>query len=757
MADLDDIVAILEDIRDDTVPGLTSSIENLTDATGTATAASREAAQASRELSENVEETGEKAEEAKDQLGSYTMGLDRMAKGMKKTGKGFGTIIKGFGEVIGGAVKAARALKENSDGIVSSIQTSRRMTGMSKQMAFQIADTADALRIYGVSAEDANTAVNTLYDSTSVYSQLSSEMQGKLATEGALLAGLGVSMSDYAQGIEIGMKSMGMTAEEASGNMLQLRATAIDLNMPISTLTANFAKNANMLAKLGDNGVQAFSELTRISKITGMEMNKLLAVTDKFDTFEGAAEAAGSLNAALGGNFVDSMSLMMETDPAERFKMIRNAIEDAGVAVQDMGYYQKKMMADAAGFSDVGDFAAAMSGDLNALAGDMGKTDASVAAAMETAAVVRTPEEMAANFARALEPAAGAIAKTMVKASDDFGKGMLPTIAALDASTKAMTANLIVEDDNNILGTVMNLIGYMETLGPIIMTVVGYFGGFGTIASGALSVLTGALTTIGGVLGSFPVLVVAIIAALTAGFMGIAIKFGEIEDLFSAGKFLDAFSVTFMAFFTGVIAAVGKVAAYIAEALGFDSPWITTFKDAFNPETFDKIMNSIAIGIYDGFASIYDSIVGFFDGDAFFVAATGLGEALIDGFYDFFQISSPSKVMMDMIGGPILDGILAPFKDLPKLLKELMMSAMNALPAPLKALITGEGGVLDTASDLAGMAAEKAASVVSVLAGNEDRNKEPYEMSISLNMDGREFDKKVIKVVGGVARNATGG
>ena len=72
------------------------------------------------------------------------------------------------------------------------------------------------------------------------------------------------------------------------------------------------------------------------------------------------------MNAALGGNFVDSMSLMMETDPAERFKMIRGAVEDAGVAFEDMGYFQKKMMADAAGFSDVGDFAKAMSGDLSA-------------------------------------------------------------------------------------------------------------------------------------------------------------------------------------------------------------------------------------------------------------------------------------------------------------------------------------------------------------------------------------------------------
>ena len=44
MADLDDIVAILEQIRDDTVPGLASSINDLAEATNTATSASEDAA-----------------------------------------------------------------------------------------------------------------------------------------------------------------------------------------------------------------------------------------------------------------------------------------------------------------------------------------------------------------------------------------------------------------------------------------------------------------------------------------------------------------------------------------------------------------------------------------------------------------------------------------------------------------------------------------------------------------------------------------
>ncbi len=99
-----------------------------------------------------------------------------------------------------------------------------------------------------------------------------------------------------------------------------------------------------------------------------MEMGKILAVTNKFDTFEGAAEQAGQLNAALGGNFVNAMDLMMATDPAERFGMIRDAILDTGLSFDTMSYYQKQFYTNALGLSDVGDLALMLSGNTQLMA-----------------------------------------------------------------------------------------------------------------------------------------------------------------------------------------------------------------------------------------------------------------------------------------------------------------------------------------------------------------------------------------------------
>ena len=118
-------------------------------------------------------------------------------------------------------------------------------------------------------------------------------------------------------------------------------------------MAADFANAGGQLAKFGDDGVRAFKDLAIVSKSTGLSIDKLLKITDKFDTFEGAAEQAGMLNAALGGNFVNAMDLMTTTDPVERFEMIQDAITNTGLSFNDMSYYQKKFYAEAAGLDDV--------------------------------------------------------------------------------------------------------------------------------------------------------------------------------------------------------------------------------------------------------------------------------------------------------------------------------------------------------------------------------------------------------------------
>jgi len=122
------------------------------------------------------------------------------------------------------------------------------------------------------------------------------------------------------------------------------------------------------LAKFGDQGVDVFKDLAAAAKATGLETSRLLEITGKFDTFEDAASSVGSLNAILGGDYLNSMEMISTTDPTERLRMMRDAVNDAGLSFESMGYYERIALQEAMGLQDVGELAMLMSGDIDQFA-----------------------------------------------------------------------------------------------------------------------------------------------------------------------------------------------------------------------------------------------------------------------------------------------------------------------------------------------------------------------------------------------------
>jgi hypothetical protein len=223
------------------------------------------------------------------------------------------------------------------------------------------------LNQYGVSLEDATKAQGALVKGVTDYTLMAKGQRDMLLENAAVASKLGVGIDDYAKGIQNSMKVFGQSAEEAVTTQSKLAATARALGRDQGEFAAAYAQSAAALAKFGDQGVKAFGDLQRIAKITGMEMEKVLQLTNKFDTFEDAATMTGKLNAALGGNFVNAMYMMMETDPAARFENIRDAILDSGLSFDTMSYYQKQFYTESLGLGDVGDLALMLSGNMDML------------------------------------------------------------------------------------------------------------------------------------------------------------------------------------------------------------------------------------------------------------------------------------------------------------------------------------------------------------------------------------------------------
>ena len=282
-----------------------------------------------------------------------------------------GAVASVVAQIVGSIIELATRMVDTSNRI-------QFATGVNAQFADSITMGYKETREFGGTLKDLETVAVDLSKTFTDFTMLNGQMAQSLATTGTLLGKLGVSSQDFAKGIQLSTKAFGMTVKEAEEAQLRLAALAQDIGVAPSQMAADFAAAGPQLAKFGSNAEATFKRLAVTAKSTGIEINRLLSITEKFDTFEGAATQAGKLNAALGGNFVNAMELLTETDPAARFDMMTDAIKDAGLSFDEMSYYQKKFYAESMGLSDVNELALALSGNTDLLSQNLGKTSAEI-------------------------------------------------------------------------------------------------------------------------------------------------------------------------------------------------------------------------------------------------------------------------------------------------------------------------------------------------------------------------------------------
>jgi hypothetical protein len=276
-----------------------------------------------------------------------------------------------------------------------------KATGASEDFARSISRTYEEGRKFTATAEDMSKSATSLFNTFTDFTFQDQQTRDGLIETGAVLDKLGVSNENFAQGIQIATKGLSMSSEDAGQSMLDLQKFAEELGVAPDMLAGQFAEAGDTLMKLGENGDEAFRDLAAAAKVTGLQVNKLLNIVNQFDTFEGAARQAGKLNAALGGNFVNAMDLMMETDPTARFEMIRDSILDTGLSFDDMSYYQKNFYKDALGLDSVGDLALTLSGNMDSVSEETKKTSQDFEEAAERAKTLASfQEQLNAVFAQ---------------------------------------------------------------------------------------------------------------------------------------------------------------------------------------------------------------------------------------------------------------------------------------------------------------------------------------------------------------------
>lgn len=250
----------------------------------------------------------------------------------------------------------------------------RRATGTTEAFAGGLNRVYHEVRETGAGLREVSTSYETLFRVVTDFTYASDTQRDSLAKTTAMLTQFGIKASDTAKGIQLSTKAFGLSNAAAKQNALDLNAVALQIGLAPEQVAADFASMGSELAKLGPNAISSFKQMEVVFKKTGFEMRKLLTLTEKFDTFEGAAEMAGNLNAALGGNFVNAMDMMMETDPVARFDSLRDSLLDAGLTFDSMSYYQRKFYAQSMGLDSVADLAMMMSGEYDMLDENINKT-----------------------------------------------------------------------------------------------------------------------------------------------------------------------------------------------------------------------------------------------------------------------------------------------------------------------------------------------------------------------------------------------
>lgn len=174
--------------------------------------------------------------------------------------------------------------------------------------------------------------------------------QEQLVGTSAKLALAGFNSKTTATSFNNLVKVFGQTATQANNTNIRLAAlskTLGDGNKTFEDFTALTPK----LTGFGGKAVDVFEKTSIAAKKLGMDTKELFGIMDQYDSFENAANAAGELNVALGGQFVDSLELMkasIEGGPTDVLNMLQKSFKESGVQVENLSRAQLKYFASAA-------------------------------------------------------------------------------------------------------------------------------------------------------------------------------------------------------------------------------------------------------------------------------------------------------------------------------------------------------------------------------------------------------------------------
>jgi len=300
-------------------------------------------------------------------------------------------------------------------------------------------------QMLSVPMADVAKEAEVLHNKFSGFSSLQPEVQRRLLETSSNLTALGISAETSAEMLTVLINGLGMTAEEARVTSEELSKMALSVGMAPTIMAENFKAAMPRLMAYGDKSIDIFNELTETSRSLNIEMDRLLEITEQFDTFEGAAQTTGKLNALLGGDLLNSMQMLQATED-ERIEMIRESLRLSGRQFDSMSKFERKALASAVGITDMHEAQKLFNESSFGLQQAAIDADKLREAQLATASMTKKFKQVFYAFAVAVEPAlmlVRGMLDAVLKLNDGLGGWFIPVVFGLTAAVWMLSKGLV--------------------------------------------------------------------------------------------------------------------------------------------------------------------------------------------------------------------------------------------------------------------------------------------------------------------------
>ena len=277
--------------------------------------------------------------------------LGQLAETSKETLTGFNIGVATLRKFTEGSVNLTKEIDVATSAFAKATGTGNQYKGMLKASEFQN-------RRLGVTMGEQTAALQAMMGGFSEFLLISPEMQELLLQETTQFERFGVAAATTTKFLQNVTRTTKLSIPQARRLQKTIMGVANAFGDDLNKVLEETSDVIPQLAIYGQRLESVLKDVYAASKRTGMGMSDIVSFGTQFDTFESAAQAAGSLNAVLGQMggrpLIDTMEILRtieEGGPAAAMELFQSSIEQSVGSFENLGYWQQNAIANALGMS----------------------------------------------------------------------------------------------------------------------------------------------------------------------------------------------------------------------------------------------------------------------------------------------------------------------------------------------------------------------------------------------------------------------